>query len=65
MLGACRRTGGAAPVDTLDVRPSCLIADDITLTLMRTSYSGIIRDSLDFSTAICDADGLTLARKPS
>ena len=38
------------------------IADDIALTLMRTSYSGIIRDSLDFSTAICDADGLTLAQ---
>ncbi len=30
------------------------IADDIALTLMRTSYSGIIRDSLDFSTAICE-----------
>ena len=38
------------------------IADDIAITLMRTSYSGIIRDSLDFSTAICDPDGLTLAQ---
>jgi len=38
------------------------IADNIALTLMRTSYSGIIRDSLDFSTAICDAEGLTLAQ---
>ena len=38
------------------------IADDIALTLMRTSYSGIIRDSLDFSTAICDAEGHTLAQ---
>ncbi len=38
------------------------IADDIAITLMRTSYSGIIRDSLDFSTAICDPNGLTLAQ---
>ncbi len=38
------------------------IADDIAITLMRSSYSGIIRDSLDFSTAICDPNGLTLAQ---
>ncbi len=48
----------------LEVLKSCFdtIADDIALTLMRTSYSGIIRDSLDFSTAICDAEGRTLAQ---
>ena len=48
----------------LEVIKSCFdtIADDIALTLLRTSYSGIIRDSLDFSTAICDSDGLTLAQ---
>ncbi|MDP6709161.1 MAG: hydantoinase B/oxoprolinase family protein [Alphaproteobacteria bacterium] len=48
----------------LEVLKSCFdtIADDIALTLMRTSYSGIIRDSLDFSTAICDAEGQTLAQ---
>ena len=38
------------------------IADDMALTLMRTSYSGIIRDSMDFSTAICDAIGETWAQ---
>ena len=38
------------------------IADDMALTLMRTAHSGIVRDSLDFSTAICDADGKTLAQ---
>ena len=38
------------------------IADDIAITLMRTAYSGIVRDSLDFSTAICDPEGLTLAQ---
>ena len=38
------------------------IADDMALTLMRTAYSGIVRDSLDFSTAICSSGGLTLAQ---
>ena len=38
------------------------IADDMALTLMRTAHSGIVRDSLDFSTALCDANGLTLAQ---
>jgi N-methylhydantoinase B len=38
------------------------IADDMALTLMRTAHSGIVRDSLDFSTAVCDPDGLTLAQ---
>ncbi len=48
----------------LEVIKSCFdtIADDMTLTLMRTSYSGIIRDSLDFSTAICEAQEQTLAQ---
>ncbi len=38
------------------------IADDMALILVRTSYSGIVRDSMDFSTAICDAQGQTLAQ---
>ena len=38
------------------------IADDMALTLMRTAHSVIVRDSLDFSTAVCDAEGLTLAQ---
>ena len=38
------------------------IADDMALTLMRTAHSGIVRDSLDFSTSICDAAGLPLAQ---
>ncbi len=38
------------------------IADDMALTLMRTSHSGIIRDSLDFSTALSDAEGQTIAQ---
>ena len=38
------------------------IADDMALTLLRTSHSSIVRDSMDFSTAICDAAGQTLAQ---
>ena len=38
------------------------IADNMALTLMRTSHSGIVRDSLDFSTALSDATGQTVAQ---
>ena len=38
------------------------IAEEITLTIIRTAYSQIVRDSLDFSTALCDAQGRTLAQ---
>lgn len=38
------------------------IADDMAITIMRTAHSGIVRDSLDFSTALCDAHGNTLAQ---
>ena len=48
----------------LELIKSCFdtIADDMALTLMRTAHSGIVRDSLDFSTALLDAEGLTLAQ---
>jgi N-methylhydantoinase B len=38
------------------------IADQMALTLMRTAYSSIVRDTMDFSTAVCDAQGRTLAQ---
>jgi N-methylhydantoinase B len=38
------------------------VAEDMSLTLMRTAHSGIVRDSLDFSTSICDARGQPLAQ---
>ena len=38
------------------------IADEMALILMRTAHSPIVRDSMDFSTAICDAEGRTLAQ---
>jgi N-methylhydantoinase B len=38
------------------------IAEEITLTIIRTAYSQIVRDSLDFSTALCDANGRAIAQ---
>jgi N-methylhydantoinase B len=38
------------------------IADELALIVMRTAYSSIVRDAMDYSTAICDADGATLAQ---
>jgi N-methylhydantoinase B len=38
------------------------IADNLAITIIRTGYSEIVRESLDFSTAICDRKGLTLAQ---
>ena len=64
-----RRPGPVAARDDFDpfqleLLMSCFdtIADDMALTLMRTAHSGIVRDSLDFSTALLDAEGLTLAQ---
>ena len=33
------------------------IADEMALTVFRTTYSGVIKDNMDYSTAFCDADG--------
>ncbi len=38
------------------------IADEMALTIMRTTYSGVLRDNMDFSTAFCDADGKLVAQ---
>ena len=43
------------------------IADEMALVVMRSAYSAVVRDSMDYSTALCDrngeivAQGLTLA----
>src|SRR5438477_383046 len=49
---------------TLEVIKNALdsIADEMALTVMRSSYSGIVRDGLDYSTALCDRDGIMLAQ---
>ena len=38
------------------------IADELALIIMRTAYSSIVRDAMDYSTAICDRHGHTLAQ---
>jgi N-methylhydantoinase B len=38
------------------------IADEMALILMRTAHSPIVRDAMDFSTALCDAEGRNLAQ---
>jgi len=43
------------------------LGDEMALTIYRTSYSGVLKDIMDYSTALCDpqgrlvAQGLTLA----
>jgi N-methylhydantoinase B len=38
------------------------IADEMALTVVRTTYSGVLRDNMDFATAFCDADGRLVAQ---
>ena len=38
------------------------IADEMALTVVRTTYSGVLKDNMDFSTAFCDASGRLVAQ---
>ena len=38
------------------------IADEMAIVLMRSAYSPIVRDSLDYSTAVCDHRGFMVAQ---
>ncbi|HJP23614.1 MAG TPA: hydantoinase B/oxoprolinase family protein [Alphaproteobacteria bacterium] len=38
------------------------IADEMAVTICRTTYSGVLRDNMDFSTAICDGEGKLVAQ---
>lgn len=38
------------------------IADELAIVVMRTAFSSIVRDAIDYSTAVCDAQGRTLAQ---
>ena len=38
------------------------VADEMALTVHRTTYSNVLRDNLDYSTAIFDAEGLMVAQ---
>jgi len=49
---------------TLEVIQNALssIADELALVIMRSAYSNIVRDSMDYSTAVCDHQGRTIAQ---
>src|ERR1700738_5032148 len=38
------------------------MADEMALTIVRTSHSGVLKDNMDFSTAVCDAVGRMIAQ---
>ena len=48
---------------TMEVVQNALgaIADEMALVIMRTAYSTIVRDSMDYSTGVCDRDGRIVA----
>jgi hypothetical protein len=54
--------GNADPI-TMEVVRNALssIADEMALVIMRTAYSSIVRDSMDYSTGVCDRHGRVVA----
>ena len=38
------------------------VVDNMALTVLRTAHSGIVKDAMDYSTALCDRDGTVLAQ---
>ena len=38
------------------------IADEMALTIVRTTYSGVLKDNMDFSTGLADAEGKLIAQ---
>jgi N-methylhydantoinase B len=38
------------------------LADEMALTILRTAYSSVLKGSMDYSTAICDAQGRMVAQ---
>ena len=54
--------GNTDPI-TMEVVKNALssIADEMALVIMRTAYSSIVRDSMDYSTGVCDRHGRVVA----
>ena len=38
------------------------LVDEMAITVMRTAYSGVVKEALDYSTAFCRADGQVIAQ---
>jgi N-methylhydantoinase B len=47
---------------TREIIQTALAADEMSLGLYRTAYSTIVRDCLDYSTSLCDANGEMIAQ---
>lgn len=49
---------------TLEIVKNALdsIADEMALVVLRSAYSPIVRDSMDYSTAVCDHEGRVIAQ---
>jgi N-methylhydantoinase B len=49
---------------TFEVLQNALVSvvDNMALTVLRTAHSGIVKDAMDYSTALCDRDGTVLAQ---
>jgi N-methylhydantoinase B len=60
------RGGGPTELDpiTFEVIQNGLAstADEMALVIMRSAYSPVVRDTMDYSTALCDRDGQIIAQ---
>jgi N-methylhydantoinase B len=54
---------GVDPI-TLEVVKNALasVADEMALVIMRSAYSPVVRDTMDYSTALCDRNGRVVAQ---
>jgi N-methylhydantoinase B len=51
------------PIDTELFRHAIFsVADEMALTILRTTYSGVLKDNMDYSTAFAGADGQVVAQ---
>ena len=57
-------SGSGIDAITLEVVQNGLssLVDEMALTVMRTAYSGVVKDALDYSTAFCDRKGEMIAQ---
>jgi N-methylhydantoinase B len=62
-----REAPAASDPVTLQVVANALqsIADEMATTIVRTAHSTVVRDGMDFSSALCDPDGETVAQAVS
>lgn len=55
------RTFDAVTLEIVKNALECL-ADEMALVILRSAYSPIVRDSMDYSTAVCDRNGQVIAQ---